>query len=144
MRTIKQGTFNSRSADKFVVRLPDGMRTRIDAMSRIKHRSMNSQVLVYLSKCLDLDEADQFELLDVFAVADADPKGSVIAVKGPSVPYATNIPVMYGGHVWIVEKLVAEDGVVYAELERTDTNFEYDNGRHTRTVAHSELEPFCA
>lgn len=43
---------NSRTADKFVIRLPDGMREDIAKKARENYRSMNSQVLITLEKDL--------------------------------------------------------------------------------------------
>ncbi|MNZ88220.1 Arc-like DNA binding domain protein [compost metagenome] len=42
----------SRSADKFVVRLPEGMRSRIAEVARHYHRSMNSEIIARLEKTL--------------------------------------------------------------------------------------------
>ncbi len=43
---------SSRGADKFVVRLPDGMRARIAEVARHYHRSMNSEIIARLEKTL--------------------------------------------------------------------------------------------
>lgn len=43
---------SSRSADKFVVRLPEGMRARIAEVARHSHRSMNSEIIARLEKTL--------------------------------------------------------------------------------------------
>lgn len=43
---------SSRSADKFVVRLPEGMRARIAEVARHYHRSMNSEIIARLEKTL--------------------------------------------------------------------------------------------
>ncbi len=48
---------NSRNADKFVVRLPDGMRERIAAVSSGNHRSMNSEIITRLEESLIGDDA---------------------------------------------------------------------------------------
>ena len=45
-------TTTSRTADKFVVRLPDGMRDRINVVARGNHRSMNSEILERLERTL--------------------------------------------------------------------------------------------
>lgn len=45
--------YSSRTADKFVVRLPDGMREQIAAVAKISHRSMNSEIIARLSDSLD-------------------------------------------------------------------------------------------
>ncbi|WP_376749795.1 Arc family DNA-binding protein [Stutzerimonas nitrititolerans] len=37
--------YSSRTADKFVVRLPDGMRGRIFDVAGSNHRSMNSEII---------------------------------------------------------------------------------------------------
>lgn len=48
--------YNSRSADKFVVRLPDGMRERIADVARTHHRSMNSEIIARLARSIEEDE----------------------------------------------------------------------------------------
>lgn len=43
-------------AEKFVIRLPDGMRDCIAGVSRRNHRSMNSQIVAYLNESLSNNE----------------------------------------------------------------------------------------
>lgn len=52
MRPLKQAVYSSRTADKFVVRLPDGMRERIAEVARNHHRSMNSEIIARLEQSL--------------------------------------------------------------------------------------------
>ena len=52
MRPMKQAPYSSRTADKFVVRLPDGMRERIADVARNHHRSMNSEIISRLERSL--------------------------------------------------------------------------------------------
>jgi len=52
MRPMKQAIYSSRTADKFVVRLPDGMRERIAEVARNHHRSMNSEIIARLEQSL--------------------------------------------------------------------------------------------
>ncbi len=47
---------NSRNADKFVVRLPDGMRARIAVLARQQHRSMNAYIICKMEAVLKEDE----------------------------------------------------------------------------------------
>ena len=49
---MKQAVYSSRTADKFVVRLPDGMRERIAEVARNHHRSMNSEIIARLEQSL--------------------------------------------------------------------------------------------
>ena len=49
---MKQAIYSSRTADKFVVRLPDGMRERIADVARNHHRSMNSEIIARLEQTL--------------------------------------------------------------------------------------------
>tara|TARA_R110001592_G_scaffold310481_1_gene585030 strand:+ start:404 stop:727 length:324 start_codon:yes stop_codon:yes gene_type:complete len=51
MKTAAQN-FTSRTADKFVVRLPDGMREHIADVARQHHRSMNSEIIARLEHSL--------------------------------------------------------------------------------------------
>lgn len=55
---------SSRTADKFVVRLPDGMRERIAEVAHGHHRSMNSEIIARLTRSLEGEGADG----NVFAV----------------------------------------------------------------------------
>jgi len=43
---------NSRIADKFVVRLPNGMREQVAVVARKNHRSMNSEIIDRLEQSL--------------------------------------------------------------------------------------------
>lgn len=52
MRPLKQAIYSSRTADKFVVRLPDGMREKIAEVARLTHRSMNSEIIARLEESL--------------------------------------------------------------------------------------------
>lgn len=49
---MKQAIYSSRTADKFVVRLPDGMREKVAEMARSHHRSMNSEIIARLERSL--------------------------------------------------------------------------------------------
>ncbi|HYQ38856.1 MAG TPA: Arc family DNA-binding protein [Pseudomonas sp.] len=46
---------SSRTADKFVVRLPEGMRSRIAEVARHYHRSMNSEIIARLERSLSAE-----------------------------------------------------------------------------------------
>lgn len=54
---MKQAIYSSRTADKFVVRLPDGMRERISDVARNHHRSMNSEIIARLEQSLVQEDA---------------------------------------------------------------------------------------
>ena len=43
---------SSRDADKFVVRLPDGMRDQINEVAAKNHRSMNSEIIKRMERTL--------------------------------------------------------------------------------------------
>ena len=55
--------FISRTADKFVVRLPDGVRERIAEVAKESRRSMNSEIVQRLLRTLAEDQA-QVDLKD--------------------------------------------------------------------------------
>lgn len=63
---MKKAIYSSRTADKFVVRLPDGMRERIGEVARDHHRSMNSEIIARLEQSLvqegALDEGSALSL----------------------------------------------------------------------------------
>lgn len=45
--------FNARTADKFVVRMPDGMRARIEQLAAEQHTSMNTEIVRAIEAHLD-------------------------------------------------------------------------------------------
>lgn len=59
---MKQAIYSSRTADKFVVRLPDGMRERIADVARQHHRSMNSEIIARLEQSMIQEGALDDEL----------------------------------------------------------------------------------
>lgn len=46
---------SSRTADKFVIRLPDGMRERVAARAKLGHTSMNTLCIQAIEQMLDRD-----------------------------------------------------------------------------------------
>lgn len=50
-------TATSRQSDKFMVRLPDGMRERLAAAARANRRSMNAELIVHLETALAASNA---------------------------------------------------------------------------------------
>ena len=51
-------TATSRQSDKFMVRLPDGMRERLAAAARANRRSMNAELIVHLETALAASSAE--------------------------------------------------------------------------------------
>lgn len=51
--------YDSRTADKFVVRLPDGMRVQVAAAANADDRSMNSLIVKAIREYLDLQQRQQ-------------------------------------------------------------------------------------
>lgn len=73
---------DSREQDKFVVRLPDGLRPEIAAVARLNHRSMNGESINRLQRSLVLEQIHdkQSELItqllkriDVLELKEASP-----------------------------------------------------------------------
>lgn len=62
MTTTKLAPYDSRTADKFVVRLPEGMRERISEVSKVHHRSMNSEIIARLETSL-VEESEAATIL---------------------------------------------------------------------------------
>ncbi|NMX87150.1 Arc family DNA-binding protein [Pseudomonas sp. WS 5010] len=46
---------NSHEKDKFVIRLPDGLRPSINAQAKANHRSMNNEIIHRLERSLELE-----------------------------------------------------------------------------------------
>ncbi|KIP97022.1 MULTISPECIES: Arc family DNA-binding protein [Pseudomonas] len=68
---------DSRTADKFVVRLPDGLRDKIFAVAGDNQRSMNGEIVYRLEQSLRDDQviATQAELIKLLTrrVAELEP-----------------------------------------------------------------------
>lgn len=61
---------DSREQDKFVLRLPDGLRPKIAIVARTNHRSMNGEIIVRLEHSLSQDRllADQQKLINLLLI----------------------------------------------------------------------------
>lgn len=55
MRPFKQAIYSSRTADKFVIRLPDGMRENVAVLAKDRHQSMNSYMVAKLERAVAID-----------------------------------------------------------------------------------------
>lgn len=58
MTPLKQAAYSSRTADKFVVRLPDGMREKVASVAKKNHRSMNNEIIARLDESLNTGEVN--------------------------------------------------------------------------------------
>lgn len=122
-RQPKQAVYSSRTADKFVLRLPDGLRERVHSLANIKHRSMNAQVIHWLELCVALEEKNEngFSEEDLQAFLNIDTQPSIIVPYQP-VNYtpAPGVPVRVknDGGVWILRSYVVRAGEAIAILER--------------------------
>lgn len=73
-------SYNSRNADKFVVRLPEGMRQRIAEVAKNYHRSMNSEIVSRLESSLrteaciqhEFEESDSAEVVETGETINID------------------------------------------------------------------------
>ncbi len=59
--------FPSQQQDKFVLRLPDGMRDRIKAAAEDSNRSMNAEIVATLQEAYPTPTDDPMSALDFFA-----------------------------------------------------------------------------
>jgi len=77
--------YDSRTADKFVVRLPDGLRADIEVAANASDRSMNSVIIQAVRQYLDGQNRQQI-LLDVLANTVTTPhQGGLLGLKNGSV-----------------------------------------------------------
>lgn len=60
---MTNAAFNARTADKFVVRMPDGMRARVEKLAASQHTSMNTEIIRAIEAHLN-GQARQKLLLD--------------------------------------------------------------------------------
>ena len=75
--------YNSRTADKFVVRFPDGMRDQVAAAAGEVFTSMNTFVIQAIAEKLDRDKRQDL-LLDALAFAATSQHISIRQVTHPA------------------------------------------------------------
>lgn len=112
----RHAEYNSRTADKFVVRLPDGMRTKLADVAREHHRSMNSEIISRLTQSLE-----------------AGTTAPTVNPRDPEHPWVPTMgtPAYHGDRLYIIEGLrVVDDNHLQAKLE----------GAHW--VSATELTPY--
>ena len=86
----------SRTADKFVVRLPDGMRDRVADAARASHRSMNSEIISRLEMSLESPKpmplmqpsgvltSDEQRLIARFRMLDLKQQSALVVLIDPT------------------------------------------------------------
>lgn len=130
---------SSRTADKFVVRLPDGMRERIAQVARTRHRSMNSEVINTLSVHLQLIDLGHAQLIESLLKGDADAEQVGQVLNSQPERIRGGDPVMFHGALWIVDNLEAKGNVLYANISRENPA----NSMHEKTtVRYSALAAY--
>lgn len=129
---------SSRTADKFVVRLPDGMRDRVAQVARKHHRSMNSEVISTLSLHLQLIDMGYGQHLE--SLLKGDLSSEMLAPAPTSVPMRAGDPVTYNGALWIIESLEAKGNMLYANIIRENPATSMPDNT---TVRYSALTPFA-
>jgi len=114
MRPTNKAVYSSRSADKFVVRFPDGMREQIAAIASKHHRSMNSEIIAKLEVAI-LDELKEANPAMHVTAGDEVPMPVVdawVPVFGMLVCERLDKEKVYG----LLNFEQTDDGVLMAEL----------------------------
>ena len=135
--------YDSRTADKFVVRLPDGLRAEIEAAANASDRSMNSVFVQAVRQYLDGQNRQQI-LLDALANTVTTPMTADSMHIDDRVRMAANA----GRYEWLRDRTCIEDADDNIMVVRGD---KYFNGEEldreidtTRRLARlEELHP-CA
>lgn len=108
MNPMKQAIYSSRTADKFVVRLPDGMRERIAEVARTHHRSMNSEIIARLERTL---------VAEVGVEAAVDKPVVSVELNGQWIPQVGQLVRTSKGAVRTIHSFMAyEDGSIEARF----------------------------
>lgn len=102
-------TYSSRTADKFVIRLPDGLRDQIAVVAKENHRSMNSQIISVLEQNLGLPQSESIPVEGVLVSGGWTPvKGMYVhtpdgvgEIQYLSFPDEETIHVVVGGTHWL-------------------------------------------
>lgn len=102
--------YDSRTADKFVVRLPEGLRDQIDAAAITDDRSMNSVIVQAVKQYLDAQNRQEL-LLNALAsaVSVENDRANQISETGESVNHPRDIPVVSRARSLIASLVVCGD-----------------------------------
>lgn len=134
---------NSRTADKFVIRLLEHMRDRINELATKNHRSMNSQIISYIETMFAVEDAGfsadvdgVMKLLESFNNSE----GSLVIAEEYRPTFVPHVgdPVrckQYDGP-WIYSHACVREGEVFAVLRRIDRGV-----LREETVDYSDLLP---
>ena len=125
---VQDGT--SREADKFVVRLPGGMRARISTLARDRRQSMNSYIICALESVLKTDE--EADGTYVAPVVEMVVPAQMVAIK-PS--WAAGMACRYNGVPKIIEGLEIHESGSWIEAT-------IEIGEHLAGVPLEDLEPY--
>jgi len=83
----------SRSADQFVVRLPEGLRDTLKARAASNNRSMNAEIVDILGAAIGGDSSLSAASVENLLKAVADRMGDAVQIhvagEGPTVPAKT-------------------------------------------------------
>lgn len=104
----------SRTADKFVVRLPDGMRERLRDVAKGNHRAMNSEIIARLERTLVMD--GQCE----------EQANQPIDLNGMWIPQIGQVVITPNGPSHIEDFTVDRDGTVYAFCPSVSKSYPLD------------------
>lgn len=124
MKQSKVATYNSRNADKFVIRLPAGMREQVAEMARQNHRSMNAEIIATLAAKLGMEvpEEESQEARQPFHWIPAI--GQAVLVKGRGqVGAIESIEVSEGDELWVMVTMpssVSDEGDPFEAFPITD------------------------
>lgn len=98
--------YDSRTADKFVVRLPQGLRDKVDAAAVADDRSMNSIIVQAVKQYLDTQNRQELLLTALAsAVLDDKVRDNQISETGESI----NTPVVSGARSLTASLVAAGD-----------------------------------
>lgn len=88
MARNSQQQYNVRTADKFVVRLPPGLRDKIAVAAKANHRSMNSEIIRTLGEKYDPNNVIDEEPVSIKtqALSWTPTLGMLVQVEGTTIP----------------------------------------------------------
>lgn len=108
--------YSSRSADKFVVRFPEGMRDRVQEIAKESHRSMNSEIIARLQD--SLSETNPVTGVSKFEGAWVPQVGQFVILKD-NVPKSAPESKLAGTIFTLKRVFFAREGYLAFELSST-------------------------
>lgn len=106
---------SSRHADKFVIRLPEGLRERIKEVAATQHRSMNAFVIHTMEAALKVEELAAGTYVEPEVGEESSPEQVYVSLN-----FCAGTACRYEGRPVIIRSMVVSGDWIEADISNTE------------------------